>query len=185
MEVLNQVEEFHKAFGHPVQDTPSVPANRVALRLNLILEELYELAEASGAVGTFNQLMADKLGVNYSILVENGVDLINRGESNIVECADAIGDIFYVVAGAAHEYGLGKVMPAVSADIHASNMSKLCTTLGQVDRTIEKYTSEGIATYAKPVGESLFAIYRAEDNKILKSIDYTPANLEVIVLGGE
>jgi predicted HAD superfamily Cof-like phosphohydrolase len=183
MEVLNQVEEFHKSFGHPVKEAPEVPMDRVKLRLSLILEELHELAVASGKEGTFAQLLADKLGITYATLIENGVVYLDVNKGDIVECADAFGDILYVTAGGIHEYGLGKVMGAVSCNIHDSNMSKLCKGIELTHRTMESYASKDIETYYKMVGDDLYAVYRAEDNKVLKSVEYTPTNLKPIVLG--
>jgi predicted HAD superfamily Cof-like phosphohydrolase len=185
MEVLKQVEEFHKAFGHPVKDKPEVPTNRAELRLSLILEELHELAEASGKLGTFNRLMIKKLGLDYEeVLGLHDVELETEdsNEGDIVECADAFGDILYVVAGGIHEYGLGEVMPAVSSNIHGSNMSKLCKGIELTLRTVAKYAEEGIETHYTMVAEDLYGVYRSSDNKVLKSVEYTPTNLSPIVL---
>jgi predicted HAD superfamily Cof-like phosphohydrolase len=185
MEVLKQVEEFHRAFGHPVKETPLVPLDRAELRLNLILEELHELAVASGKLGTFNKLMIKKLCLDIEEVVGlHDVELVieDTNEGDIVECADAFGDILYVVAGGIHEYGLGQVMSAVSDNIHGSNISKLCKGIELTHRTMGKYAADGIETYYKMVGEDLFAVYRAEDNKVLKSVEYTPTNLAPIVL---
>jgi predicted HAD superfamily Cof-like phosphohydrolase len=181
MTVLEQVKEFHLAFGHPVKETPQVPVDRVKLRLSLLLEELHELAVASGQEGTFNKLLGEKLGIKLAELLENNVNLEDTNISNIVECVDAFADIDYVLKGAMWEYGVGNVMVAASDNVHASNMSKLCTDLEQVERTISKYDAEGVDTYFKEVVVGVYAIYRASDNKILKSIDYTPANLKDIV----
>ena len=176
MSVLKQVEEFHKSFGHPVKDTPNIPSDRVELRVSLILEELHELAVASGKEATFVNLMMKKL-----LQIKGSMNNTDNGD--IVECADAFADLLYVLYGAIHEYGLGGKIEAVSNNVHASNMSKLCNSIEQANRTVSKYASEGVDTYYAEVGEGLYAIYRTEDNKILKSVDYTPASLRDIVLG--
>src|SRR4249920_888661 len=47
---LNDVAEFHSTFHLPVLDTPQIPgADRCALRINLLQEELDELKEAIDA----------------------------------------------------------------------------------------------------------------------------------------
>ena len=72
-----QVGDFHRAYGLPVRDAPTVEvgAEQVALRLALIQEEVGELADAAGA--------GDLIGV-----------------------ADALADIVYVAYGTAHVYGI-------------------------------------------------------------------------------
>ncbi len=100
------VREFHLAFGVPVNDVPTVPSAEIRrLRLALIAEELQELATASG------------FRFNYSIADEptSGVDLI--------EAADACGDLDYVVQGTNLAYGFPAAR--VVEEIHRSNMSKL------------------------------------------------------------
>lgn len=139
-----RVKEFHKVFGHPIGDKPAIPDDdRQELRLALILEEAIELAEAMGyntrGVSNEVQYMLYELGP-----VENPTDLI--------AVADALGDLDYVVNGAAIEFGID--LPKVTAEVHRSNMTKL--------------GSDG-----KP-------IYR-EDGKILKGEGYEPPNLEKIL----
>ena len=72
-----QVGDFHRAYGLPVRDSPTVAvgAAQVELRLALIEEEVGELAAAARA--------GDLVGV-----------------------ADALADIVYVAYGTAHVYGI-------------------------------------------------------------------------------
>lgn len=114
-----RVEEFHKVFGHPIADKPTLASDdRTALRIELIREELEELKQAIA-------------------------------NDDIVGIADALGDLEYVINGAALEFGID--LPKVVEEIHRSNMTKL--------------GSDG-----KP-------IYR-EDGKILKGEAYEPPNLQ-------
>lgn len=46
MNYLFLVKQFHKLFKHPVLDKPTIPQDRVTLRINLLREELNELEEA-------------------------------------------------------------------------------------------------------------------------------------------
>lgn len=73
-------------------------------------------------------------------------------ENDLVGVADALGDILYVVYGAAIAYGID--IDEVFDEIHRSNMSKL--------------------------GEDGKAIFR-EDGKILKGPNYTPPNIKAII----
>lgn len=137
-----RVREFHETFGHPVADEPVVPADdRVRLRLALILEEALELADAMGFFTQEAREYIDKM-VDYGPVVEG----------DLVGIADALGDLDYVVNGAALEHGIP--LPEVTAEIHRSNMTKL-----------------------GPDGKP---IYR-EDGKILKGEDYEPPQLEKVL----
>jgi predicted HAD superfamily Cof-like phosphohydrolase len=92
---VTKVEEFHRAFGHPIIVSPQFPREeRCHLRKKLILEEASEFVNA----------------VN---------------ERDMVEVADAICDLLYVVYGAAIEFGLGDILKEMFAEVHRSNMSKL------------------------------------------------------------
>jgi|SRR6056300_659945 len=71
---------------------------------------------------------------------------------DLVEVADALTDLLYVVYGAGHSFGLD--LDSCFDEVHASNMSKL--------------------------GEDGRPIYR-EDGKVLKGPNYFPPNLEDIL----
>jgi len=72
-----QVGEFHRAYGLPVRETPTIGVGieQVVLRLALIEEEVAELAAAARA-------------------------------DDLVGIADALADIVYVAYGTAHVYGI-------------------------------------------------------------------------------
>ncbi|MFH6983731.1 pyrophosphohydrolase domain-containing protein [Marinoscillum luteum] len=151
---LNQVSEFHKTFKHPVLDTPQIPsAERCALRVSLIQEELNELQQA----------ILDK---------------------DIVEVADALCDIQYVLSGAVLEFGLGDKFVTLFNEVQRSNMSKACVSQEEAQQTVDYYQNEkGTAAYFVEK-EGKFLVYRKEDNKTLKSINYSPANLKKIISEG-
>lgn len=133
-----RVREFHEVFGHPIGEDPLHPTtDRAELRLALILEEAAELAEA--------------MGFDVSILEEAISKVFGKGlveHPDLIGIADALGDLEYVVNGAALEYGID--LPEVVKEIHRSNMTKL-----------------------GPDGKP---IYRA-DGKILKGEGYEPPDL--------
>lgn len=92
---VEQVKEFHLAFGHPVKDTPdisNVELNR--FRLSLIQEEFDELKVA-----------------------------LDKG--NKVEAFDALLDMQYVLDGAFLALGFYKNKQLGFNEVHQSNMSKL------------------------------------------------------------
>jgi len=110
------VREFHKTFSHPTADRPTMPEPPVReLRLRLILEELLELGTAFGY-----KLVPVMTPEGTSL--EWVVDLA-LSDANLVEAADALTDLDYVVQGGMLNCGLPA--PQLVAEVHRSNMSKL------------------------------------------------------------
>lgn len=64
--------------------------------------------------------------------------------------------------------------------VHESNMSKFCKTEEEAHETVKSYFEKGIETYFKLVND-YYVVYRSEDNKVLKSINYTPVDLTDLV----
>jgi predicted HAD superfamily Cof-like phosphohydrolase len=118
---IHSVREFHRAFSHPIAKTPCIPTPEVrALRLKLIAEELCELADAWGFSMVVNSHPFDtpaEQGNRVSCVPSPGAVV------SLVEAADALGDLDYVVQGANLVAGYPAVK--VLAAIQASNMSKL------------------------------------------------------------
>lgn len=107
---FDRVREFHGAFNHPVNSKPTVPNEFFRkLRVELIAEELKEFAEASG------------FEFNYKITAQAS---ISKGDGvNVVETADALADLDYVVQGAMLVWGFPS--NELGVEVHKSNMSKL------------------------------------------------------------
>jgi predicted HAD superfamily Cof-like phosphohydrolase len=100
--VLRDVAEFHRAFGHPVKVIPQV----------IVRADLEEL--------------------RISLLREEFEEYLAAVEANdIVEIADALAGMQYIINGTALVYGID--LDAVHAEVHRSNMSKLGPN-GQVIR---------------------------------------------------
>lgn len=151
LNALNQVAEFHTTFKHPVLPTPTIPAIE---RCNLRIELLAEeLKELQEAVNN----------------------------NDIVEVADALCDLQYVLAGAILEFGLSEKFKDLFDEVHRSNMSKACKTLEEADQTVAHYKlNNNTDSYHQQV-DDLFLVYRTPDNKTLKSINYSPADLKSIL----
>lgn len=102
------LREWHEKFGVPIRSECGAPSEeRRRLRVALILEEFEEFAYASGFINDLDGLRR--------------LDNIHGGDP--VEAADALGDLLYVVYGAALEWGIP--IDAVFAEIHRSNMTKV------------------------------------------------------------
>lgn len=151
LNALSQVAEFHRTFKHPIVDQPAVPSKERAALRIELLAE--ELKELQEAVD----------------------------DNNIVEIADALCDLQYVLAGAVLEFGLGEKFKALFDEVHRSNMSKACKTVEEANETIAHYKQKSnVDAYYKEV-DGLFLVYRNADHKTLKSINYSPADLVTLV----
>lgn len=150
---LEQVSEFHKTFKHPIVAAPAIP-DESRCRLRVAL-----IAEE---------------------LKELEVAIL---EKDIVSVADALCDIQYVLSGAILEFGLGEKFKLLFDEVQRSNMSKACASEAEALATIQHYKSkDGTECYFKEE-EGKWLIYRSADNKTLKSINYSPADLQRILFG--
>lgn len=150
LDCLNQVAEFHTTFNAPVLSSPQIPSSDRAELRVRLLQE--ELDELRQAI-------------------EN---------KDIVEVADALSDLQYVLSGAVLEFGLGDIFKSLFDEVHRSNMSKACATQEEADATIAHYQAKGQEAYSEKSGEK-YNVHRKEDNKVLKSIRYSPADLKSII----
>ncbi|MBV2223401.1 MAG: nucleoside triphosphate pyrophosphohydrolase family protein, partial [Cloacibacterium sp.] len=98
----------------------------------------------------------------------------------IVEIADALCDLQYVLSGAVLEFGLGEKFVDLFNEVQRSNMSKACETEEQAQETVEYYTSRGEEAYYELSGDK-YNVHRVSDNKVLKNKYYSSANLKSIL----
>ncbi len=147
---LNAVAEFHRTFHAPVLDSPTIPSDA-------------------------------RCGLRISLLAEELDELRQAiAEENIVEIADALCDLQYVLSGAVLEFGLGEKFNALFNEVQRSNMSKACLTVAEAEETVAQYTAKGVAChYVESDGKYL--VYRDADHKTLKSVTYSPADLTSII----
>ena len=148
---LNQVARFHKTFQHPILNEPQIPSKQ---RCDLRLSLIgEELQELKEAIE----------------------------ENNIVEIADALCDIQYVLSGAILEFGLGEKFPALFDEVQRSNMSKACESKKEAQVTVAHYKEKkNTDCYYREVSGK-YLVFRRGDNKTLKSIKYSPAALSPIL----
>ncbi len=163
-----KVKEFMQTFGQATPDKPTVPdAKTRELRVKLLLEEVLELAEASGV-----QVITE-----HGQLIESTSDLsisVNPALTpNLVGVADALADIDYVMQGAAVAYGLD--LEPFCDEVHRSNMTKLWK-LDEVSGTPALNI-----TRVQDKGDGRVCLVKNESGKVLKSPSYSAANLAPIV----
>ncbi len=148
---LNQVADFHRTFNAPILDTPQIPSEQRCELRVNLLQE--ELNELSQAIK----------------------------DNDLVEIADALCDIQYVLSGAVLEFGLGDKFVELFNEVQRSNMSKACSTEEEAQKTLEHYKQkDGTEGYYKQVGDK-WVTYRNGDDKVLKSIGYSPANIKGVL----
>ena len=84
------------------------------------------------------------------------------------------------LSGAILEFGLGEKFGDLFNEVHRSNMSKACNSQEEADATILHYQEKGQDAYSEKSGEK-YNVHRKSDNKVLKSINYSPADLKSII----
>lgn len=122
---LNSVEEFHTAFGLGIESSPKAKLDKKKLKLR------------------------------YDLMAEENEEYLEAAMKNdLIEVADALGDMLYILCGTILEHGMQHKIEEVFNEIQRSNMSKL--------------------------GENGEPIYR-EDGKVLKSPNYFKPNIKEIL----
>jgi len=122
---LNAVKEFHTAFGLGVSESPKAD---LGAQTNLL---------------------------RFNLMKEENEEYLEAVQNNdLVEIADALGDMLYILCGTILEHGLQHKIEAVFDEIQRSNMSKL--------------------------GEDGKPIYR-EDGKVMKGPHYFKPNFDAIL----
>lgn len=102
-------------------------------------------------------------------------------DNDLVEVADALCDLQYVLSGAILEFGLGEQFRSLFDEVQRSNMSKVCRTREEAEATAAYYAKErGEEAFIEPSG-SYWLVYRKRDRKTLKSINYSPAALRKLL----
>ena len=111
--IRDHVLEFHKAFEHPTAPKPCIPADeRVRFRAKLITEEYLE---------TMRSMFDWTFGI-----AEDELDRAMENSNvrvDLVEMADGLADLDYVVEGTRLEFGIDG--GPIAAEVHRSNMAKL------------------------------------------------------------
>lgn len=122
---LQAVQEFHESFGLGVSQSPKA-----------------DLGEQKNLL-------------RFNLMKEENEEYLEAVQNNdLVEIADALGDMLYILCGTILEHGLQHKIEDVFEEIQRSNMSKL--------------------------GEDGKPIYR-EDGKVMKGPNYFKPNFETIL----
>ena len=155
---FEKVVEFNKQFGittheKPVKDIFDQDSKLVDYRLSLVAEEFKELQQAIK-------------------------------EKDYTETIDALCDLLYVICGFGSSIGTN--LDDAFDIVHNSNMSKLCKTEEEAKQTVEYYHDHKELGYLSPcyrksTDGKYYVVYNKDTMKILKSINYTPANFSELL----
>lgn len=97
----------------------------------------------------------DRNSLRFNLMAEENEEYLEAAQNNdLVEVADALGDMLYILCGTIIEHGMQDKIEEVFNEIQRSNMSKL--------------------------GEDGLPIYR-EDGKVLKGPNYFKPNIAAIL----
>jgi predicted HAD superfamily Cof-like phosphohydrolase len=122
---LNHVEKFHDTFGIPNEYTPKATISN------------------------------DLIDLRFKLMAEENEEYLEAAKNgDMVEVADALGDMMYILCGTILSHGMQHKIEEVFEEIQRSNMSKL--------------------------GEDGKPIYR-EDGKVLKGPNYFKPNIAKII----
>ena len=93
---LNAVKDFHDIFGLNYNDSPTVDLGKKIIELR------------------------------FNLMKEENEEYIEAARNNdIIEIADALGDMLYILCGTIIEHGMSDIIEDVFDEIQKSNMSKL------------------------------------------------------------
>jgi predicted HAD superfamily Cof-like phosphohydrolase len=93
---INHVRDFHDAFSLPVRNVPST------------------------------DLPINEIELRFNLMQEENEEYLEAAKNgDIVEIADALGDMLYILCGTINAHGLQSKMASVFEEIQRSNMSKL------------------------------------------------------------
>lgn len=147
---LQQVADFHQTFNHPIAAGPCMPPMDVVLFRINFIKE--ELEELLKAAQ----------------------------EDDLVELADGLGDIQYVLDGFYLNAGLHELKEAISTEIHRSNMSKACVSEEHALATIQSLKDVGVEAYYE-INGVYYIVKRKSDGKVMKALGYSQPALAKLI----
>lgn len=117
-----------------------------------IFHEVYKLSYEDSPVADIG---IDKINLRFKLMEEENQEYFEAAKNNdIVEVADALGDMLYILCGTIIEHGMQDKIEEIFDEIQKSNMSKL--------------------------GEDGKPIYR-NDGKVMKGPNYFKPNISEIL----
>lgn len=172
----------HQLWEIPTPEVPIVPSvSSREQRLRFILEEFLELVEACG----FKLIVTQGAGKYDDITQHVTVEHIEGSRYDVVEAADALGDLNVVNNGTAVEWGIP--IHFIDYEVYTSNLSKTTPD----GRTIKNGITEGYrGPYALETNVENPRMSEAEPGyrpdlpigKILKPDSFVPCNIPAVLV---
>lgn len=151
--MIHAVSEFMQVMGQEMPPVPTVPSTAI------------------------QQL-------RFGLIDEENKELLDAASaSDLVEIADALCDLQYVVSGAVRAYGFSpSLFEELFNEVQRSNMSKVCNSHEEAYDTMVKYQKEGVITHINDMENGQYTVVRASDHKVMKSINFSEPNLRAILV---
>lgn len=122
-----------------------------------------------------------EVALDSSLIVEETTETVQAMQNkDIVEVADGLADLIFVITQAANSYGID-LEKAVDC-VHVSNMSKICQSKLDLELTINKYEELGVELSVHETGEDRWVVKRASDGKVMKSVNYKEPDFSWLVI---
>ena len=140
------------SFGSPLINI--LGGNRMKRKIECVEEfhKIYKLGNSKEPIG---KLENNKEKLRFDLMKEENEEYLEAAaKGDIVEVADALGDMLYILCGTIIEHGMQDLIDEVFEEIHRSNLSKL--------------------------DENGNPIYR-EDGKVIKGPNYFKPNIKKII----
>lgn len=200
MNYQNKVKEFQLASGQPVSDAPyELTKDEYDFRDSLLREEIKELRDAivennrveildalcdikyvndgtANMIGLTQQdyLWEEEFGSPNYEEIQTCIDILHR----VKYCPTNVNMVVYNLVDL-FGFTLENFLTALER-VHLSNMSKFCIDTKTADKTREFYLNQGIETILEPRNK-VTVVYRKEDRKVLKSVEYHPVVLDDLI----
>ena len=119
------------------------------------VEEFHKIYKLGNSEKPIGKLENQKENLRFDLMKEENEEYLEAAKNgDIVEVADALGDMMYILCGTIIEHGMQHIIEEVFDEIHRSNLSKL--------------------------DENGNPIYR-EDGKVIKGPNYFPPDIKKIM----
>jgi predicted HAD superfamily Cof-like phosphohydrolase len=168
----------------------------MGVQLGIDLDQEYDKIHANDLVDLSKLVPNSDLFTKNTDLVHECIGNINDSirdleqackDRNVAATTKALVDIRYVNREVASKFNID--LDRAFDLVHDSNMTKLCTSEQEAKDTVgwyEKEYAEGRTKYDSPTYreadlDGYWAVYNESSGKILKSINYTPVNLSVML----
>ena len=146
-DLFEMVTEFHQVFKQPIAISPCIPPD-------------------------------ERIAFRHNFIKEELLEMITASlNKDVVEMADGLCDVMYVLVGYILEVGVQDRFLDLMNEVHRSNISKTCSSEREARLTIEMVEPENGSCYYKRIGDK-YVVYRTSDSKVMKSISYSKPDLK-------